>query len=250
MLVLLLRLPGLEWIPALGLGGCLWWVAQRQAGAQPAALALALLLGSPGLLRSGRAVLAAAGLVAVVYTALGVAHALQGPRRKWLPRIALMTVLVGFSAAVSPPACVLGLVLGMAAALYLADSRRRWIVGAAACWGGLAAVLHRFAVGGASLAVPRWISLAGLLLPLACAVCISVGSRRSRWFGNTLALLVLLASLCAAPWEGWRAVVWGLPFGLLWIAGTAADGLEGKHGRALSVTLWTLASFQFIFSFV
>ena len=44
-------------------------------------------------------VLAMWGLYGLVYTAMGVAHAMQGPRSKWRPRIALMTLALGLTAA-------------------------------------------------------------------------------------------------------------------------------------------------------
>ena len=36
-------------------------------------------------------ILALWGLYGLVYTAIGVAHAMQGPRRKWRPRIVLLS---------------------------------------------------------------------------------------------------------------------------------------------------------------
>ena len=48
------------------------------------------------------------GLYGLVYTAMGVAHAMQGPRRKWRPRIVLLTVALGLTAAAHLLAAMVG----------------------------------------------------------------------------------------------------------------------------------------------
>ena len=81
--------------------------------------ALALYCFSPAVLRACVApnaeVLAALGVYGGVYTCIGVAHAMQGPRRKWRPRIVLLTAAFGVAAAAHiaalPVAALLGLVL-------------------------------------------------------------------------------------------------------------------------------------------
>lgn len=84
---LLLRLPFL----AAGclLGGCLWWVTRRLFGNRAGYMALGLYCFSPAILRACAApnaeVLAGLGVFGGIYTCIGVAHAMQGPRRKWRP---------------------------------------------------------------------------------------------------------------------------------------------------------------------
>ncbi len=250
LLVLLLRLGWPGSVPALLLSGCLWWVAQRQAGAQAAAWALLLLAGVPRLLHAERQVWAAAGLFAAVYTALGVAHALQGPRRKWLPRIVLMTAVTAGLALASPLACAFGLPLALVAAWYVARNKRRVLLPLAGFWAVLAAVLAR--VSGDS-ATPVGASggggYGGLLFLLVCALVLWTARRRSRWFGNGLPLGAAVFFFPAHELEP-GALVWCLPFLLLMLAGIAADMLEGEHKRAWSVGFWTYAGIQFISSFV
>ena len=77
------------------LGGCLWWVTRRLYGNLGGYTALALYCFSPAMLKACVApnaeVLAALGVYGGVYTCIGVAHAMQGPRRKWRPRMVLLT---------------------------------------------------------------------------------------------------------------------------------------------------------------
>ena len=66
-------------------------------------------------------ILAMWGLYGLVYTAMGVAHALQGPRSKWKPRIALLTVALGLTAAAHLMAAMIGFVAGSVFFFYLAE---------------------------------------------------------------------------------------------------------------------------------
>jgi hypothetical protein len=218
----------------LVLGGCLWWVAHRQAGTGGAVVALSLLAGLPlGMVRAGA--VAAPGLFAMLYTAVGVAHALQGPQRKWAPRIGLMAGLCGFTAAAAPMACGVGLVLALAGMLYLAEGRRRLLPGLFALWAvaaglglGVRAGLHALGLhGGAAAVAVGWRGLAGVELAGIAALGLWVVARRSRYFGNTAPLLaagvILLAGVVAGP----ECLAWALPFALVFIAGMFADALEG-----------------------
>ena len=91
-ILLLLRLPFL--FAGCALGGCIWWVTRRLYGNLGGYTALALYCFSPAVLKACVApnpdVLAALGVFGGVYTCIGVAHAMQGPRRKWRPRIVLL----------------------------------------------------------------------------------------------------------------------------------------------------------------
>ena len=100
-ILLLLRLPFL--LAGCMLGAGLWWVTRRLYGNLGGYTALALYCFSPAVLKACVApnaeVLAALGVYGGVYTCIGVAHAMQGPRRKWRPRIVLLTAIFGLAAA-------------------------------------------------------------------------------------------------------------------------------------------------------
>ena len=67
----------------LCLGAALWWVTRRLFGDEGGFVALALYCFSPEIVRActypNAEILAAFGVFAAVYTAIGVAHAMQGP---------------------------------------------------------------------------------------------------------------------------------------------------------------------------
>src|SRR6202044_2500916 len=67
-------------------------------------------------------------LYGLVYTAMGVAHAMQGPRRRWRPRIALLTVALGLTAAAHLLAAMVGFVLAVVWMMYLAERRRSYVM--------------------------------------------------------------------------------------------------------------------------
>jgi len=98
--LLLLRLPFLA--AGCVLGGGLWWVTRRLYGNLGGYVALALYCFSPPVLKAclspSPEILAALGIYGGIYTCIGVAHAMQGPRRKWRPRIILLTVVLGIAA--------------------------------------------------------------------------------------------------------------------------------------------------------
>ncbi len=81
--LLLERLPFL--LAGCMLGGGLWWVTRRLYGNLGGYTALALYCFSPAVLKAcvtpNPEVLAALGVYGGVYTCIGVAHAMQGPRR-------------------------------------------------------------------------------------------------------------------------------------------------------------------------
>ena len=124
----LLRLPFVLF--AFWLGGGLWWVARRLFGNEGGALALALYVFCPAIIRyacsPNNEILALWGLYGLVYTAIGVAHAMQGPRRKWRPRILLLTFALGMTACAHLLAALIGFVAGAIFLFYLADRRRSY----------------------------------------------------------------------------------------------------------------------------
>jgi hypothetical protein len=247
---------------AVWLGGGLWWVARRLFGNEGGFFSLALYCFCPAVVRlavtPNNDVLAMWGLYGLVYTAIGVAHAMQGPRRKWRPRIALLTVALGLTAAAHILAALLGFTAALLFMLYLAETRRSYIMqilllsalGALAILFAfygfhLAAFSYVFTGGSArlwfSLAAARSFASSSLNIPIliatAVALALYLSTRRSRYFGNTAPLLMLLAltplittQTVTAPW------LWALPFLFTFLGGVFADALETCY-RKLFLTL-------------
>ena len=251
----LLRLPFCLF--AVWLGGGLWWVAKRLFGHEGGAVALALYVFCPAVVRyattPNNEILALWGLYGMVYTAMGVAHALQGPRKKWKPRIILLTVALGLTASAHLLAGMLGLLAGTIFFYYLAEHRRAYVaqIMILAAFGATAIVFAGFGfrlapftyvfTGGSarfwfSLAAARNFAMtsgnAGILIATAVALVVYATTRRSRYFGNTAPLLMVLVLLplytsqvVSAPW------LWALPFLFTFIGGVFADMLESKQRK-------------------
>jgi hypothetical protein len=253
--LLLLRLPFL--LAGCMLGGGLWWVTRRLYGNLGGYTALALYCFSPAVLRACVApnaeVLAALGVYGGVYTCIGVAHAMQGPRRKWRPRILLLTAAFGLAAAAHIVALPVVALLGLATMVWVAEGRRSQalpvvliaVAGAMlvvfACYGFSP---DAFSYVFRSAAGFLWISLdpalrffstfgnAGVTLASAAAVVLYLGLRKSRYFGNTAPLLcalvlfpLVLTGTQGNPW------LWALPFLLTFVGGVFADAYDGPRGR-------------------
>jgi hypothetical protein len=242
---------------AVWLGGGLWWVSRRLFGNEGGFLALALYCFCPAVIRyavfPNNEVLAMWGLYGTVYTAIGVAHAMQGPRHKWRPRIALLTLALGLAAAAHLLAGMLGALAMLIFMFYVAD-RRRSAVMQIVIYAGLGALAILFAffsfrlapfsyvfTGGGGrfwFSLDGWRMLTGdlgdwpILAGAAVSLILWVGMRRSRYFGNTAPLLVFLAivfltttQVLSAPW------LWALPFLLTFIGGVFADALETRQRK-------------------
>jgi len=253
--LLLLRLPFL--FAGCMLGGGLWWVTRRLFGNLGGYTALGLYCFSPVVLRACVApnteVLTALGIYGGVYTCVGVAHAMLGPRRKWRPRIVLLTVAFGVAAASHVAALPLVALLGLALMLWVAEGRRSQILpvvlvataGALvllfACYGFSPDAFSYVFRSDAGL---MWVSIdparrffanlgnAGITLAVAPAVVLYLGLRKSHYFGNTAPLLcalvllpLVLTGVPASP------ALWALPFLLTFVAGVFADAFEGPRGR-------------------
>jgi hypothetical protein len=251
---------------AIWLGGGLWWVAKRLFGPEGGALALALYVFCPAIVhyatRPNNEILALWGLYGLVYTAMGVAHALQGPRHKWKYRIGLLTVALGLTVAAHLLAAALGFVAGAIFFYYLAERRRSYVaqIMITAALGAMlidfacfsfrpAAFLYVFEGGSGRFwfstdAVVRFATSpvnAGIMVATAVALVLYATSRRSRYFGNTAPLLMVAGLMClyttqvvSAPW------LWALPFLFTFIGGVFADALETKYRKmfmVLSVTV-------------
>ena len=244
-------------LAGLALGGCLWWVTRRLFGDRGGYFALTLYAVSPPVLDASthpnNEILAALGLFALVYTAIGVSHAMQGPIKKWRPRILLLTLIFGFTAAAHLSAMLVGLALAAILMAYLAEDRRSylpillfiWTLGAGllllAAYGfhadaysyvfrsGAARVWFSLADARLFLATPR---NAGLSLAAAAALALWLTNRRSRYFGNTvpLGITVLLFTLVTTGVQS-RPWLWAIPFLLVFLAGVFADAFETRQRR-------------------
>jgi hypothetical protein len=254
-ILLLLRLPFL--FAGFLLGGCIWWVTRRLYGNLGGYTALALYCFSPAVLRAcvtpNPEVLAALGLFGGVYTCIGVAHAMQGPRRKWRPRMFLLTAIFGVAATAHIVALPLAALLGLAAMLWIAEGHRSKIlpvvlvavVGALvlvfACYGfSPDASSYVFRSGAGFL----WVSLdparrffgslanGGITIAACAAAVLYLGARKSRYFGNTAPLLCALVSMVlvmtGSPGSPW---LWAQPFLLTFVGGALADAYDGPRGR-------------------
>ena len=253
--LLLERLPFL--LAGCVLGAGLWWVTRRLYGNRGGYTALALYCFSPLVLRACVApnaeVLAGLGVYGGVYTCIGVAHAMQGPRRKWRPRIVLLTAMLGVAAAAHIAALPVAALLGLAAMLWVAEGRRAQAlpVVLAAVAGALVLVFacygfspDAFSYVFRSSAGFLWVSLdparrffstmgnAGITVAAAAALVLYLGVRRSWYFGNTVPLIcflvLILLVMTGAPGSPW---LWALPFLLTFVGGVFADAYEGPRGR-------------------
>lgn len=242
-------------LAGLALGACIWWVTRRLYGNAGGYIALALYCFAPPIVRActypNNEILAALGLFALVYTAIGVAHAMQGPKHKWRPRIVLLTVIFGFTAAAHIAAFLIGLLLAIFFMAYLAEGRRAYLPTLLIVWvlGGLFLLFASYAFHPdafsyvfRSAAGRFWLSLgpariffstpanAAMSVASAGALALYLVFKRSRYFGNTaplgVAILLLVLMTPEAHTEPW---LWALPFLLAFIGGIFADVLETRY---------------------
>jgi hypothetical protein len=269
--LLLLRLPFL--LAGCLLGAGLWWVTRRLYGNFGGYTALALYCFSPPVLRACVApnaeMLAALGVYGGVYTCIGVAHAMQGPRRKWRPRIMLLITAFGLAAAAHIAALPVMALMGLAAMVWVAEGRRSQVlpVVLAAVVGALLVVFacygfspDAFSYVFRSSAGFLWVSLdparrffsslgnAGITLASVAVVVLYLGLKKSRYFGNTAPLLCALVlfllvtkGVPGAPW------LWALPFLLTFIGGVWADAYESPHGKLALAAAGAVVLLQAIF---
>ncbi len=254
-ILLLLRLPFL----AAGciLGGCIWWVTRRLYGDRGGYTALALYCFSPAILHAcvqpSPEILAALGVYGGIYTSIGVAHAMQGPRRKWRPRIVLLTVILGIAAASHIAALPVAALLGFVLMLWVAEGHRSQVLpvlfaaslGAIfllfACYGfSPDAFSYVFRSAGGFLwfshdpARHFFTSLteAGITIAITAAFLLYLGTRRSRYYGNTAplfsAVVLITLIMTGAPGSPW---LWSIPFWLTFVGGVFADAYEGPRPR-------------------
>src|SRR5277367_6799701 len=256
----LLHLPFIFF--AVWLGGGLWWVSRRLFGNEGGIFALGLYCFCPAVVRyavtPNNDVLAMWGLYGLIYAAMGVAHAMQGPRSKWKPRIVLLTIALGLTAAAHLLAPMIGFVMAMIWMMYLAERRRSYVmqvlvfsaVGALAILFAsyafrLAPFSYVFTGGGARF----WFALDGvrrfflsttnapIVVATLVALLLYVSTRRCRYFGNTAPLVMILllfplvtTQTVSQPW------LWALPFLFTFVGGVFADVLEMRQ-RKMFLTL-------------
>ncbi|MGD0732557.1 MAG: hypothetical protein ABR956_14950 [Terracidiphilus sp.] len=269
--LLLLRLPFL--LAGAMLGAGLWWVTRRLYGNLGGYTALALYCFSPAVLKACLApsaeVLAALGVYGGVYTCIGVAHAMQGPKRKWRPRIVLLTAALGVAAASHIAALPVAALLGLMAMLWVAEGRRSQVlpVVMAASAGALVLLFacygfspDAFSYVFRSTAGFLWVSLdparrffstmgnAGITVAAAASFVLYLGLRKSRYFGNTAPLLCALAltPLITTGAPG-APLLWGLPFLLTFVGGVFADAYEGPRGRLAMAAAGAIVALQAVF---
>jgi hypothetical protein len=242
---------------AIWLGGGLWWVSRRLFGNEGGFFALGLYCFCPAVVRSAvtpnNDMLTMWGLYGLIYAAMGVAHAMQGPRSKWKPRIVLMTIALGLTATAHLLAAMIGFVMAMVWMMYLSERRRSYVmqilvfsaVGALAILFAfyafrLAPFSYVFTGGGARF----WFALDGTSHfflnmangPIAVATLVAlllyVAVRRCRYFGNTAPLVMVLllfplvtTQTVSKPW------LWALPFLFTFVGGVFADALETRQRK-------------------
>lgn len=261
--LLLLRLPFIFF--GVWLGGALWWVSRRLYGNEGGFIALGLFCFSPEMIRvcvqPDNEILAAWGMYGIVYTAIGLAHAMQGPTRKWRPRLVLLALALGLTATAHIAAAIVGLLLGVGLMFYLAEGQRSRIlpVVAMASAGGFLLLFASYTFNPDAFSyifqsadARMWFSLdgtrhmlerlpnAGITIAAIVSLVLYALDRRSRYFGNTaplmIAALLFVLQTTGVSSEPW---IWALPFGLTFIGGVFADMLETRHRRLF---LWLAGS--------
>jgi hypothetical protein len=266
--LLLLRLPFI--CAGLILGGELWWVTRRLFGNLGGYTALALYCFSPAILAATTSpspeILTALGLFASIYTAIGVSHAMQGPRKKWRPRILLLTATCGVVAASHISALPFTLLIAFVFMVWLAEGTRTYILPILLCvlagtflllfaaYGfspDAFSYLFRSEAGRVSFSLASaghlfgGLQNAGITLAAAASVILYLGSKRSRYFGNTAPLLVSLLILplvtTGIPSQPW---LWAAPFVVSFVGGVFADAYESSHQRIFMAASLSLIILQ------
>ena len=256
----LARLPFI--IFGMWLGSALWWVARRLFDDEGGYVALGLYCSSPAMVMIagdiGPEVLLAWSVFGLIYTAIGVAHTLYAPPKKWLPRIVILGLSIGFSLATALWSFTIVL-LAFGLMVYLAPERRRAallvLLGASAIGAGVYALFIGITgapwLGAKSLITPQaslellrnlkfvfadgYLDLSSYFFVLIFILALTTyGSwARARYFGNTAPLLtafaVVLLFALVPGLHIWTATL-GLPFVFTFVGGIAADLLETSSG--------------------
>ncbi|HLK08494.1 MAG TPA: glycosyltransferase family 39 protein [Candidatus Angelobacter sp.] len=260
----MLRLPFVVF--GVWLGAALWWVARRLFDDDGGYVALALYCTSPAMItvssNIGPEIILAWSSLGLIYTAIGVAHTLYAPPKKWVPRIIILGLSIGFAVATAWWSITLVL-LAFGYMMYLAPGCRQRasivLASASAIGCGVWAIVYwltgSFGLGIKPLLAQKptlealgnlTFALSGhtdgyVLVFLFIAALTAYGSwARTRYFGNTAPLLtsvaaVLLFSLVPAI-RIWDATL-GLSFVFIFAGGLAADFLETRFRRPIALIL-------------
>jgi dolichyl-phosphate-mannose-protein mannosyltransferase len=254
----LMRLPFVMF--GLWLGGAIWWVARRLFGDGGGYVALALYCFSPAMVmissNIGPEIILAWSSFGLVYTAIGLAHTVYAPPKKWVPRIVLLGVAIGICLSTALWSFTV-ILLAFIFMVYLAPDRRKqvFIVLLAAVLIGLA-MLALFAwltgsvgLGSRELLTPKFtldilrnvgfVFSDSSVFPVLFILTLLVywSWPRARYFGNTAPLItsfamVLLFTLIPAI-HIWYAPL-GLSFAFTFAGGVAADLLETRSSRPVA----------------
>ncbi|HZR30158.1 MAG TPA: hypothetical protein VFA71_15375 [Terriglobales bacterium] len=273
LLSALYRLPFV--IFGLWLGGALWWVSRRLFNNEGGYVALALFCLSPLVIRFSSSVnaeiIASWGLFGIVYTAIGVGHTLYSPPRRWPPRIVLLGLAFGFTAAAHLGAALLGIVLAIFFMLYLSPPDRKPAAMAVlavalvvasvflwGCYGWNTSLLKSFSQAGQALrpTIPKgdvfmtWFQFPNLPTAalIAGALAIFLAWKRTRYFGNWTPLLVI-ALLSLLQFPGSWPVIWMAPFAFVFVGGIAADLLESKYRGWAQAVIFVMVATQVVLVF-
>jgi hypothetical protein len=241
----------------------LWWVSRRLFDDAGGYVALALYCSSPAMVmissNVGPEIILAWSIFGLVYTAIGVAHTLYAPPRKWAPRTVILGLSIGFALAAARWSFTLVLV-ALAYMFYLAPGRRRSVLivllgaglvaasvmGYFAWWTGQPATnAHSWVHPQITreLAPNLWFVLADDYVVTGFFIVALVAYstwRRARYFGNTAPLLTGFAAVLfftmAPAVQIWKATL-GLSFAFVFIGGVAADLLETPSWKAITAIL-------------
>ena len=263
----LARLPFVMF--GLWLGGAVWWVARRLFDDAGGYVALALYCSSNAMVmiasNIGPEILLAWSVFGVIYTAIGVSHTLYAPAKKWMPRIVILGLAIGFSLATALWSFMVVLV-AFAFMLYLAPGRRKTAslvllgslvigVGVDLFFAGLTGAawpgVHSMITPHVSMDLVRNLKFvfadgytdlnSFLFVAFFIAALTTYGSwPRAQYFGNTAPLLtsfgvVLLFALVPGI-HIWNATL-GLIFVFIFVGGVAADLLETGFHRSVTAIL-------------
>jgi Dolichyl-phosphate-mannose-protein mannosyltransferase len=260
----LLRLPFV--IFGVWLGAALWWVARRLFDDEGGYVALGLYCTSPAMIKIsgniGPEIILAWSSLGLIYTAIGVAHTLYAPPRKWGPRIVILGLSIGFALATAWWSITLVL-LAFAYMIYLAPGCRRKamvVLLSASAVGCLVVLVIFWLTGSTGMGVkelfahkPTLDALRNLafaisaesdgyvLVFLFIVALTAYGSwPRARYFGNTAPLItaffaVFMFALLPAI-RMWDATL-GLSFVFIFVGGVAADLLETGVRRTVMLIL-------------
>jgi hypothetical protein len=269
--LLLLRLPFMA--AGVILGGALWWVTRRLFGNLGGYTALSLYVFSPDVLRASVApnpeILTALGFFGGLYTCIGVAHAMQGPRKKWRPRIVLLTICFGVVAASHIAALPVLVLLGLLMMLWIAEGRRSQVMPVLlestiaaffllfACYGfSPDAFSYLFRSDAAQIGLSMepakhffWtLGNSGITVAACAAFLLYLALRKTLYFGNTApfvtTLLMIFVITVGVPGN---PILWAQPFLLTFIAGVFADAYDTNRRRVAIAAGGAIVLLQAVF---